>query len=38
MPQWRKYILEVGMGIDLHGQDVTKAAQRAVKMQSAMSA
>jgi uncharacterized protein (TIGR02058 family) len=31
MPQWRKYILEVGVGIDLHGQDVTKAAQRAVK-------
>jgi uncharacterized protein (TIGR02058 family) len=31
MAQWRKYILEVGVGIDLHGQDVTKAAQRAVK-------
>ncbi|MCW4040293.1 MAG: Lin0512 family protein [Candidatus Bathyarchaeota archaeon] len=31
MPQWRKYILEIGVGIDLHGQDVTKAAQRAVK-------
>ena len=28
---YRKYILEVGTGIDLHGEDETKAAQRAVK-------
>jgi uncharacterized protein (TIGR02058 family) len=28
---YRKYILEVGTGIDLHGEDQTKAAQRAVK-------
>ncbi|MDR1656302.1 MAG: Lin0512 family protein [Deltaproteobacteria bacterium] len=27
----RRYIVELGMGADLHGQDVTKAAQRAVK-------
>lgn len=31
MPDWRRYILEVGTGIDLHGEDETKAAQRAVK-------
>jgi uncharacterized protein (TIGR02058 family) len=28
---YRKYILEVGTGIDLHGKDETKAASRAVK-------
>ena len=28
---YRKYILEVGTGIDLHGLDETKAASRAVK-------
>ncbi len=28
---YRKYILELGTGIDLHGEDETKAAQRAVK-------
>ena len=28
---YRKYVLEVGTGIDLHGEDETKAAQRAVK-------
>ncbi len=28
---YRKYLLEVGTGIDLHGEDETKAAQRAVK-------
>jgi uncharacterized protein (TIGR02058 family) len=27
----RKYLVEVGVGIDLHGEDETKAAQRAVK-------
>lgn len=31
MPRWLPYILEVGSGIDLHGEDVTKAAQRAIK-------
>jgi len=31
LPDWRRYLLEVGVGIDLHGEDVTKAAQRAVK-------
>ncbi len=28
---YRKYLLEVGTGVDLHGLDETKAAQRAVK-------
>lgn len=28
---YRKYLVEVGTGIDLHGKDETKAAQRAVK-------
>ena len=28
---YRRYLVEVGTGIDLHGEDVTKAAQRAVK-------
>ena len=28
---YRKYILELGTGVDLHGEDETKAAQRAVK-------
>lgn len=27
----RRYLVEVGTGIDLHGEDETKAAQRAVK-------
>lgn len=27
----KRYIVEIGMGADLHGGDVTKAAQRAVK-------
>jgi uncharacterized protein (TIGR02058 family) len=27
----RRYIVELGTGADLHGRDVTKAAQRAVK-------
>lgn len=27
----KRYVIELGMGSDLHGQDVTKAAQRAVK-------
>ena len=27
----RRYLVEVGTGIDLHGEDATKAAQRAVK-------
>ncbi len=28
---YRMYLVEVGTGIDLHGEDETKAAQRAVK-------
>ena len=28
---YRRYLVEVGTGIDLHGEDMTKAAQRAVK-------
>lgn len=28
---YRCYIVEVGTGVDLHGEDETKAAQRAVK-------
>ena len=28
---YRRYIVEVGTGSDLHGEDETKAAQRAVK-------
>jgi len=31
MPEYRKYLLELGTGVDLHGEDETKAAQRAVK-------
>ena len=27
----KRFIVEFGMGADLHGQDVTKAAQRAVR-------
>lgn len=27
----RRYIIEFGMGMDLHGQDVNKAAKKAVK-------
>lgn len=28
---YRRYLLEVGTGIDLHGKDETKAAKRAIK-------
>jgi uncharacterized protein (TIGR02058 family) len=31
MPDYRRYLLEQGTGVDLHGKDETKAAQRAVK-------
>ncbi|MBC8462876.1 Lin0512 family protein [Candidatus Bathyarchaeota archaeon] len=31
MPDYRKYLLENGTGVDLHGKDETKAAQKAVK-------
>ena len=31
MPDYRRYLLENGTGVDLHGKDETKAAQRAVK-------
>lgn len=27
----RRYLVEIGTGVDLHGEDETKAAQRAVK-------
>lgn len=28
---YKRYLLEVGSGIDLHGEDVTKAAQKAIR-------
>lgn len=28
---YRRYLVEIGTGVDLHGEDATKAAQRAVK-------
>jgi len=28
---YRRYLVEVGSGVDLHGEDETKAAQRAVR-------
>ncbi len=31
MPDYRKYLMENGTGVDLHGKDETKAAQKAVK-------
>jgi uncharacterized protein (TIGR02058 family) len=31
MPDYRRYLLENGTGVDLHGKDETKAAQRAIK-------
>lgn len=31
MPEYRRYLLEQGTGVDLHGKDETKASQRAVK-------
>jgi uncharacterized protein (TIGR02058 family) len=31
MPDYRRYLLEQGTGVDLHGKDETKAAQKAVK-------
>jgi uncharacterized protein (TIGR02058 family) len=27
----KRYVVEFGYGVDLHGQDVNKAAQKAVK-------
>ena len=30
MPSTAEYVLEFGMGVDLHGEDATKAASRAV--------
>lgn len=29
--EWKRYVIEMGMGIDQHGQDPTKAAIKAVK-------
>jgi len=29
--EWRRYVIEIGMGIDQHGQDPTKAAIKAIK-------
>ena len=31
MPEYRRYLLEQGTGVDLHGKDETKASQCAVK-------
>jgi uncharacterized protein (TIGR02058 family) len=31
LPDYKKYLLENGTGVDLHGKDETKAAQKAVK-------
>lgn len=28
---WKRYVIELGWGADLHGQDVTKASTKAVK-------
>lgn len=28
---YKRYLVEIGTGVDLHGEDATKAAQRAVK-------
>ncbi|RLG47281.1 MAG: hypothetical protein DRO06_03080 [Thermoproteota archaeon] len=28
---WRKFVVEIGVGVDHHGQDPTKAARRAVR-------
>lgn len=28
---WKRYVIELGWGADLHGQDVTKASKKAVK-------
>ncbi|MHA1651961.1 MAG: Lin0512 family protein [Candidatus Helarchaeota archaeon] len=27
----KKFVIQIGMGVDQHGQDVTKAAQKAIK-------
>jgi len=31
MAEWKRYVIEIGMGVDQHGQDPTKAAVKAVK-------
>ena len=31
MSKWGRYVIEIGMGVDQHGQDSTKAAVKAVK-------
>ena len=31
MPDYRRYLVEVGTGVDLHGEDATEAARRAVR-------
>lgn len=31
MPMLKRYVIEIGMGADLHGGDITKAAVKAVK-------
>lgn len=31
MPEYRRYLLELGTGVDMHGEDETKAAKKAVK-------
>ena len=31
MSEWGRYVIEIGMGVDQHGQDPTKAAIKAIK-------
>ena len=31
MSKWGRYVIEIGIGVDQHGQDSTKAAVKAVK-------
>jgi len=31
LSEWGRYVIEIGMGVDQHGQDPTKAAIKAVK-------
>lgn len=31
MSEWKRYVIEIGIGVDQHGQDPTKASVKAVK-------
>lgn len=31
MSEWKRYVIEIGMGIDQHGQNPTKAVTKAIK-------